>query len=131
MGTTAKHSSFPELVDCLDCLKPERSYQQYQSLRATQVDVLVKSLKAKRAGSDSILGTQSEEVSEETGGAQIHLECIATSAPYVFLSNGTTVLAFQRRKTRCNTLNKLIKSRHGNHLYPEPPFSFGVRSYPR
>jgi hypothetical protein len=51
----SEHSSFPELVDCLDCLKPRKIVPTVSVGKSdAQVDVLVKSLKARRAGSNSI-----------------------------------------------------------------------------
>jgi DNA cross-link repair 1A protein len=51
----SEHSSFPELLDCLDCLKPRKIVPTVSVSKSdAQVDEMVKSLKAKRAGSNSI-----------------------------------------------------------------------------
>jgi DNA cross-link repair 1A protein len=48
----SEHSSFPELLDCLDCLKPRKIVPTVSASKSdAQVDLLVKSLKAKRISS--------------------------------------------------------------------------------
>jgi hypothetical protein len=51
----SEHSSFPELVDCLQTLRPRKIVPTVSVSKSdAQVDVLVKSLKARRAGSSGI-----------------------------------------------------------------------------
>ena len=51
----SEHSSFPELVDCLDCLKPRIIVPTVSvSKSQQQIDLLVKALKAKRTDDSSV-----------------------------------------------------------------------------